>query len=972
MFNLTSLLGAQSSSPASQSLVEFEGGIKVLIDVGWSEDFDASALKQLEKHVPTLSFILLTHATTAHLGAFAHCCKHLPLFARTPVYATEPVIALGRTLLQDIYASTPLAASILPLSALSDSVYSYSSASANDRGSPAILLQPPTHTEIAGYFNLIHPLKYSQPHEPLASPLSPPLNGLTVTAYSAGHTLGGTIWHIQSGLESVVYAVDWNQAREHVLSGAAWLGSAGASEVIEGLRRPTALVCSSRGSQRIALAGGRKKRDELLLDLIKDTIVKGGTVLIPSDSSARVLELAYLLEDAWSQAPSAQDESSLKRAKLYMASATSTSTVNNARRMLEWMDPSMVRELENASQSGPNTKTSDGKSNPQSQNAPFEFSHLNLIERKSQVNRALSREGPKVIVASDSSLEWGFSRTFLEGIAQDSKNLIILTERTSPISPALKGIGRLLWDIWVEKSGQIDASTISEDPPTAAFSADGAEVTSQELRTEQLTGSDLSIYQQYLARQRQLNNTLNTERVTSLETVADVADDNSSTTSESTEDEDEEQQGKALNTAAALAHGRHKLGLSDAELGIDILVRRKGHYDYDVRGKKGRERMFPFATTKRNQRNDDYGDTIRPEDYLRAEERDEVNADDVRDSATKKEAAVGQKRKWDEVGTESAPNGKRISNGTNKRRKAGDGQSDALGGSTLNGDLESDASDAEDGDEEPRVEGPVKVIFSKKTIRLDLRIAFVDFSGLHDKRSLQMLIPLIRPRKLILIGGEEQETDALAADCRQLLRLEGEDATDHSTDIFTPVVGFTVDASVDTNAWTVKLSKPLLKRLHWQNVRGLGVVALTGRLRAADPEEADEEHSSKKQKTVNGKGEDISGDEKPEANGLAGTPILDLVTVGVSTASRIVAQPIHVGDIRLADLRKSLQAANYAAEFRGEGTLVINNMVAVRKSATGRIELEGLVSLGAMGRPDSTFSDTKRKVYDMLAVVSGA
>lgn len=968
MFNLTSLLGAQSSSPASQSLVEFEGGIKILIDVGWSEEFDAKLLKHLEKHVPTLSFILLTHATTAHLGAFAHCCKHIPLFSRIPVYATEPVIALGRTLLQDIYSSTPLAASILPAAALSESVYSFAPKSEN--GNSTILLQPPTHIEIAGYFNLIHPLKYSQPHEPLASPFSPPLNGLTVTAYSAGHTLGGTIWHIQSGLESVVYAVDWNQAREHVLSGAAWLGAAGSSEVIEGLRRPTALVCSSRGSQRVALTGGRKRRDELLLNLIKETIADGGTVLIPSDSSARVLELAYLLEEAWSQAPNETEEGSLRQAKLYLASATSTSTVNNARRMLEWMDSSMVRELENATQ-GPNTKTPDGKQSQRSHNAPFEFSHLKLVERKSQVNRALSRTGPKVIVASDTSLEWGYSRTVLESIAQDSKNLIVLTERNAPISGSEKGIGRLLWDIWVEKSGKKDLGAISEDPPSSAFSADGAVVVGRDVRTQQLVGNDLNIYQQYLARQRQLHNTLNTERVTSLETAVDVVDDNSSATSDSTEDEDEEQQGKALNAAAALAHGRHKLGLTDAELGIDILVRRKGHYDYDVRGKRGRERMFPVITTKRNQRNDDYGDSIRPEDYLRAEERDEVNGDDMQDGVAKKDSGVGQKRKWDEVGAETAIHNKRGLNGLIKRRKGEDGRTDA--GGEVNGDSGSESSGDEDEENETRLEGPVKATISKKTLRLDLRIAFVDFCGLHDKRSLQMLIPLIRPRKLILIGGEKEETAALYDDCRQLLRLDTEDATENSTDIFTPAVGITIDASVDTNAWTVKLSKPLLKRLHWQTVGGLGVVALSGRLRAPEQQEAEEEQSNKKQKTLNGSSEDLDGtDEKAGANGVVETPILDLISVGISATSRVATQPIHVGDIRLADLRKTLQAANYIAEFRGEGVLVINNMVAVRKSGTGRIELEGLVSLGAMGRPDSTFYDTKRKVYDMLAVISGA
>jgi cleavage and polyadenylation specificity factor subunit 2 len=51
MFTFTPLLGAQSASPASQSLLEFDGGIKVLVDVGWDESFDAEKLKEIEKYV---------------------------------------------------------------------------------------------------------------------------------------------------------------------------------------------------------------------------------------------------------------------------------------------------------------------------------------------------------------------------------------------------------------------------------------------------------------------------------------------------------------------------------------------------------------------------------------------------------------------------------------------------------------------------------------------------------------------------------------------------------------------------------------------------------------------------------------------------------------------------------------------------------------------------------------------------------
>lgn len=49
MFTFTPLLGAQSESSASQSILELDGGVKVLIDVGWDETLDVRKLKELEK-----------------------------------------------------------------------------------------------------------------------------------------------------------------------------------------------------------------------------------------------------------------------------------------------------------------------------------------------------------------------------------------------------------------------------------------------------------------------------------------------------------------------------------------------------------------------------------------------------------------------------------------------------------------------------------------------------------------------------------------------------------------------------------------------------------------------------------------------------------------------------------------------------------------------------------------------------------
>lgn len=54
MFTFRPLQGALSESTASQSLLELDGGVKVLIDVGWDETFDVETLKELEKYAVAL------------------------------------------------------------------------------------------------------------------------------------------------------------------------------------------------------------------------------------------------------------------------------------------------------------------------------------------------------------------------------------------------------------------------------------------------------------------------------------------------------------------------------------------------------------------------------------------------------------------------------------------------------------------------------------------------------------------------------------------------------------------------------------------------------------------------------------------------------------------------------------------------------------------------------------------------------
>jgi cleavage and polyadenylation specificity factor subunit 2 len=829
--------------------------------------------------------------------------------------------------------------------------------------------------------------------------------------------LGGTIWHLQHGQESIVYAVDWNQGREHVLSGAAWLGGAGGSgaEVVEQLRKPTALVCSSRGAEKVALSGGRKKRDELLLDMVRSAVAKGGVVLIPTDSSTRVLELAYLLEHAWREDATKHDvESPLTKAKLYLASKNCGATMRYARSMLEWMDESIVRELEAVTsndnrQQGrpggdPGSRRGGTRNDVQGPRAstkptgPFDFKYLKLVERKKQIDRILdeatsgSQQGGHVLLASDTSMEWGFSKDVLRRIAADSRNLVILTDRqTREGSPEVSqhdGLAHRLWTMWEERVDGVAMEPGSAGENLEQVYAGGKDLAVVDIQRASLDQSETLIYQQYLATQRQLQNTLQGADQAALTATADAVDDHTSSSSSSTDESDSERQGKALNVATTLAHAnRNKVNLTDEELGVSILLRRKGIYDYDVRGKKGREKMFPFVVKRR--RGDDFGEFIRPEDYLKAEERDEIDGQDMRAAAGEKNGprhGLGQKRKWDDLG-QDGPKGRRSSQGYGKRRQTGQGQHDTndehATGAVRDGQEDDDAQVSDDEPEEPVAIGPAKLVRTTETVKANLRIAFVDFAGLHDKRSLQMLIPLIQPRKLILVSGLPSETEALAADCRRLLSAKAggtEEAA--AVGVFTPTVGATVDASVDTNAWVLKLSESLVKALHWQNVRGLGVVHITGVLAAAQAEQRDaelEQANVKKQKLIEDVSaptlDDVSADPSPNSQAKEAPPVLDTIPTSMAAATRPIAQPLHVGDFRLADLRKILQGSGHAAEFRGEGTLLVDGLVAVRKTAIGKIEVEGggIKPGNAYSRPgpEGSFYAVKRKIYEGLAVVAG-
>ncbi|KAF3176762.1 hypothetical protein EYR41_011793 [Orbilia oligospora] len=981
MFQFIPLLGAQSASRASASLLLLDNGIKILVDCGWSEPFNVDDLQQIEKHAPTISLILLTHPTISHIGSYAHCCAHIPHFSRIPVYCTYPVANLGRSLLQDAYLSTPLITSTYPPT--SDL-------------SPLVLRNPPSSDDIDRYFDSFSSLKYSQP---FTFP-SPPLAGLTITAYRAGHTLGGTIWRIQHShsSENILYAVSWNHLRDAHLSSASFLP--GPTGVSEEFLNPTALICSPYNCLPGQVSTPRKKRDELLLSAIRKAAFAGGTVLIPTDSSARILELAYLLEHDFRSKSSNWGSSG---ATISLAVRTAGRTFRYVRALLEWMDESMVKEFESVTHNNnpssrrkpKSSNTGAGDKEDDKLYGPFDFRHLKLVEHKHQLTKILSRKGGKVVITSDKSLEWGFSTEVVKSVADDERNLIVLTERGSEGTA-----GGYLYKKWRElclpasKKEEIgDASIMGQ-----VVKLDNVLLDMNVGLKIPLNESELQAHNEFL-KQQQLSHDIKDAEISLLETAENIAgavnaddDDDiagvSSSSDEEDEDEDPTLQGKSLSTGIQARKAVGGGGIVDE--GINVLMKGKGVHDWDVRHAKGRNRMFPFSVQRR--KFDDYGEVVRVEDFVKAEEDvatvggtagvqgEKIEFLGGRGSGVvlpgmDEEGGIGRKRKWDKVSTTANKRGGNT-HASKKLKQGRRGRERSLSVESEDGQIsESDESDDyEPEDVTSTTSGVCKLVINTTTVMLKNNLVFIDYSGLSDGRSLRMLLPQLKPKKVVLIGGTIEETEVLGKEVegmmekeRRKLRVDNDDdEEEREREVFMPKIGEAVNVGGETEVWSLKLSDGLVKMLKWQSVGGLGVVHVVGRVTV--------DTSTDLIKPENIKDEDTAMKTEEEEPDKKRQLVLDILPTSTNTPIKS-AKPIHVGDIKLPELRRVLLDAGHTAELTGEGRLLCDGVVSVVKEGVGRVTIEDVGGSGGLlsgrGKGKGRFWEVRRLVYEGLARVSG-
>ena len=85
----------------------------------------------------------------------------------------------------------------------------------------------------------------------------------------------------------------------------------------------------------------------------------------------------------------------------------------------------------------------------------------------------------------------------------------------------------------------------------------------------------------------------------------------------------------------------------------------------------------------------------------------------------------------------------------------------------------------------------------------------------------------------------------------------------------------------------------------------------------------------------------------------------------MAASTRSVAQPIHVSDIILADLRRVLLDGGLTAEFPGERILLTDGVAMVRNGGVGSVIIEdggGGMLRGAARNGKASFVEVRRRV----------
>ncbi|CAH2352719.1 cleavage factor two protein 2 [[Candida] railenensis] len=960
-----SLLENESSS-CRVSKLTFDSDIVILADPSW-DGKDHNDILFMEPHLRNVDFIILSHGTPEFISGFILLCIKFPnLMNNIKIYSTVPVNQLGRISTVEFYRSKGI------VGPLKDAILEVS--------------------EIDEWFDKISELKFFQT-------LSLLDNKLVITPYNAGHTLGGTFWLLTKKLEKVIYAPAWNHSKDSFLNAASFLASSGSP--LAQLIRPTVLITNTD----LGSSMSHRKRTEKFLQLVDATLANGGSVLLPTSLSGRFLEILHLIDQHLQSAP----------IPVLFLSYSGTKALSYASNLLEWMSSQLIKEWEDSqSHGGSNNKN----------NIPFDPSKVDLLSDPSEL---VQLTGPKIVFCTGLDLTNGdMSVEALQYLCNDEKTTIILTEKSKFSGSLNEG----LYSEWynLAKGRVSNKDGIVEDgiavPLEKLLTIDNF------FRTEQLVGEELKDFNENIAKRRRENllakvrdkrnkNLLNTDAFSDDSSDDDDDDDDDEDDDEGEEGEEESDKNgtgkvgvdkaaateavKPEATAAPVEPAATEADLAETLLADYIKTTLTSNKPLDIRIThkiRPRQAMFPFVPNTHRQKFDDYGEIIDIKMFQKVEDH------------TQKRFII-EKR-----------GGQRNYNNNNQENGFGNNGKQSLAPritpqETLNNQVLQKNLDT--------LFAPSKRVYqsnSKRELRVRCGLSFVDLSGLVDLRSLSLIVSLIKPYNLVLLPDdtapidseinqfnkvktmfEQQQSNKKEQQFKKqvvnsarymsltnirggLSGLSSSKLSNNSMNIVAPVANESIRIGYDdeevggiglTN-FEIKLDDAILENLSWQKIDGSYKVAqVYGELEISNPStQADQDKAIKKQKTaadfMNNSTQftlkPLSKKDFQQKSLQAAATKTDTAAGEFSTTGSSVSNPkLAIGNIRLTELKKKLLEKNLNVEFKSEGTLVVNEELAIRKVTYGSGESDDTGDIVIDGQMGSLYFQVRDCIREMLAYV---
>ncbi|CAL1299591.1 unnamed protein product [Larinioides sclopetarius] len=210
-------------------------------------------------------------------------------------------------------------------------------------------------------------------------------------------------------------------------------------------------------------------------------------------------------------------------------------------------------------------------------------------------------------------------------------------------------------------------------------------------------------------------------------------------------------------------------------------------------------------------------------------------------------------------------------------------------------------------------EVPTKCISYMQTLDINASIMFIDFEGRSDSESIKKILSMIKPRRLIIVRGPSEATEALATYCTSGA-VQGK--------VFTPHLLEMVDATTESHIYQVKLKDSLVSSLDFVKSNDVELAWVDGEIIMEEDTDKmitkDEEKAEDSEKTK----------DEVEAEGDR-IPVLQPLP-----ASQITGHPtIFINEVLLSDFKQVLMRNGINAEFNG-GVLYCNDVVALRKKDT--------------------------------------